>query len=236
MQADGSWADTDLSDLFYRFERQFDFECSLEEWTEELGIANVPSLEVWENEVAPRFTFGAIARFIQKRASNPVSFAPVTVINKECRPAGIFYGMQQLLDIILEDSKQISPSTKIIDVVRGRKLDHFWGQLRWMTENGIPELSGFWKSIYENTFLYCYYTMMIGSLLTVVTQNIFCLAVVLTVELCGWCVSSLYKYCSDPLPPELQTFRDLAVAIAGLDCEAVRGINVKTNRAGEGAF
>ncbi|QDT29353.1 hypothetical protein Enr10x_47050 [Gimesia panareensis] len=237
MQADGSWEDTDLADLFYRFERQFDFECSLEEWTEELGIANVPSLEVWEHEMAPRFTFGAIARFIQKRAINTVSFQSVTVINRECGPAGAFYGIQQVVAserAARWNSHRFAPSDRIIDVLRGSHLDRFWYELHWRTELRIPRLKRDWDFLIDSGCLLGGIGFLVAFPASILTGQYLYAVIAVVYLLALWAVASVYKYCSDPLPPELQTFRDLAVAIAGLDCEAVRGIKDSKNGAAEG--
>tara|TARA_R110000868_G_C10972960_1_gene770995 strand:- start:35759 stop:36004 length:246 start_codon:yes stop_codon:yes gene_type:complete len=53
-----------------------------------------------------------------------------------------------------------------------------------------------------------------------------------SIEMCR--LRSILQLSIERLPSDLQTFRDLAVLIANLDCEAVWGSNMKTNSAGKG--
>jgi len=236
MQADGSWPEVDLADVFYRFEKQFGFESSLEEWTEELGIANVPGLEEWENEIAPRFTFGAIARFIQKRAINTVSFQPVTVMDRECGPAGAFYGIQQVVTSTAEawrDPCRFAPSTRILSVVRGSRLDRFWDELYWRTELKLPRITRAWDSLIDVGCLLAVLAIAIALPVSFVTGNAIYAVMMFVYLLAFWVAASAYRYYSDPLPPELQTFRDLSQRIADLDCDAVRPIKATPLNEGE---
>ncbi|MFH1300333.1 MAG: hypothetical protein ABIK07_04665 [Planctomycetota bacterium] len=224
MKGDDLWDEIDLADIFFRFEKQFDFECTLDEWGEGLGLGlggPFLSVEEWERDVAPHFTFGAIARFIQKRAINTVTFKPVTVIDRECATAGAFYGIEQLFDQ-LPYVDRFGPSTRIIDVLRGRNLNRFWSELWWRTEFGIPRLSNSWQSIEG-------WGCFIGGLaifaaipVSVLTENYLYLIVMAVFAFAAWYIALLWQYWSNPLPSELQTFRDLAVLVADLDCEAVR--------------
>ncbi|WP_298861016.1 hypothetical protein [uncultured Gimesia sp.] len=222
MKANDEWEDTDLADLFFRFEKHFGFESTLEEWTEELGIANVPSLDVWENEMAPKFTFGALARFIQKRSVNTVSFKPVMVINKECRPAGVFYGIEQISNPLVSAKCRVTPSTKIIDAFRGYKLNSFWSELSWRSEGRLPQLSSRGRKI--EAWGHLFGSLVVFSMIPLSLWGLNPAALV-AISACvsmGWLGLSLYKNRVNPLPPELQTFRDLAVLIAAQDCDAVR--------------
>ena len=222
MKANDEWEDTDLADIFYRLEKHFGFESTLEEWTKELGIAHVPSLEEWENEIAPKFTFGALARFIQKRAVNTVSFEPVMVINKECRPAGVFYGIEQIANQLVSAKCQITPSTNIIDAFRGYRLESFWGELRWRTELGIPELSRTWRLCVSWSCLTAFLGVWIAVAISVGTQNFLYVLIAFAAALSELFVTQLFKYSIDPLPEDLKTFRDLAVWIADHDGDAIR--------------
>ncbi|MCH9655095.1 MAG: hypothetical protein K0U86_03745 [Planctomycetes bacterium] len=222
MKANCEWEETDLADLFFRFEKHFGFESSLEEWTEELGIANVPSLDVWENEMAPKFTFGALARFIQKRAVNTVSFKPVMVINKECLPAGAFYGIEQISNQLVSAKCRVTPSTKIIDAFRGYKLNSFWSELSWRSEVPLPQLSRHWDFLADWGYMITFWGMLIAFPLVFFMGNFYILLGAVLLVIAIWLIDSAYTHYSDPLPPELQTFRDLAMLIAAHDCTAVR--------------
>ncbi|QDU07414.1 hypothetical protein [Gimesia aquarii] len=225
---DNGWDDDDLDevisalpDLFSDLAKYFGFECSIEEWKKELGIQEpIRCLEEWEREIAPHFTFAALVRFIEKRAT-AVLFQPV-VINKECRPAGVFYGLQQITKDVIEESNCFGPSTKIIDVLRGYKLEYFWSQLNWMTEYRILKLSSFWSRVDEYGCGLFFLGMMLATIATAMTQDFTYQIVMIIVGFCVRHVTSLYKHRVNPLPSELQTFRDLAMLIAAHDCDAVR--------------
>lgn len=215
-----------LPDLFSDLAKYFGFECSVDEWKKELGIQEpIRCLEEWEREIAPHFTFGALVRFIEKRAT-AVLLQPVVVIDRECRPAGVFYGIQQIIKDIYDESSYFGPSTKIIDVLRGYTLETFWDQLDWMTENRIPKLSSFWSFIELYGFGLFFLGMILVSIPTAMTHNIFYfIMMVFVMVIVGYCVrhvTSLYKHRVNPLPPELVTFRDLSILIAAHDCDAVR--------------
>jgi hypothetical protein len=221
MKEEALWEDTDLADVFYRFEKQFDFECTLKEWTEELGIANVPSVEVWENEIAPQFTFGALARFIQKRAVNTVSFEPVMVINKECRSAGVFYGIEQISNQLVSAKYQVTPSTKILDAFRGYQLNSFWSELSWRSETRLPRLTRRWDFLTNWGYMIAFWVLLIAFPAVVFTENFYILLGAVLYVITIWLTDSVFTHYSDPLPADLQTFRDLAVLIAEHDSEAV---------------
>lgn len=223
MKADDLWDEIDLADIFFRFEKQFDFEATLEEWDQELGLGfggPFLSVEEWERDVAPKFTFGAIARFIQKRAVNTVWFEPVMVIDRECAAAGAFRGIEQLFEK-LPYVDRFGPSTKIIDVLRGRNLNRFWSELWWRTGYGIPRLSDSWRGIEGWGCLIGGLAFVTAIPISILTENYVYLILGTLLSFTAWYIALLWQYLTNPLPPELQTFRDLAVMIADHDSEAV---------------
>ncbi|MCH9654754.1 MAG: hypothetical protein K0U86_12990 [Planctomycetes bacterium] len=231
MQANNEW-DIDLADIFFRLGMYFGIECPDDEWFQGLGIDKpVTSIEEWERDIAPGFTFGALARFIQDRAVANFSFQPVTMINRECATAGAFYGIQQVseeLTVSKHPSCQFGPSTKIIDVFRGNALQEFWSQLSWKSEHRIPELPASWRNmgisgIAEYYFYLGCFCYLIAGGVAFYTSNI--IFIVLTAVVM-FCVQYLIhidnvkrKYSTNPLPPEIQTFRDLAIVIANSECD-----------------
>tara|TARA_R110002111_G_scaffold248400_1_gene312059 strand:+ start:80893 stop:81705 length:813 start_codon:yes stop_codon:yes gene_type:complete len=231
MKANDEWEDTDLADVFYRLEKHFQFESTLEEWTQELGIAGPFTLEEWEQEISPKFTFGALAQFIQKRAVNTVSFQPVMVINKECRPAGVFYGIEQISNQLVSAKCPVTPSTKILNAFRGYRLNSFWSELSWRSEVRLPRLTRRWDFLTSWGCIIAFWGLLIAFPIVFFTGNFYILLGAVLYEITTWFVVSLYIHCSDPLPPELQTFRDLAVWIVdhGGDAEWIP-VNVAPNR------
>lgn len=211
-----------LPDLFSDLAKYFGFECPVEEWKKELGIQEpVRCLKKWEREIAPRFTFAALVRFIEKRAI-PVLSQSVMIIDRKCRPAGVFYGFQQIINSAFNESNHFGPSTKIIDAFRGYKLEYFWSQLEWMTEKRIPKLSTFWRDI--EVYLFGLY--MLGLILvpisTAITLNssyaiMVDFVMIIVAYFCFKYVVPFYKNKINPLPPGLVTFRDLTTLIATND-------------------
>ncbi len=216
-----------LPDLFSDLAKYFGFECPVEEWNKELGIQEpVRCLEEWEREIAPHFTFAAFVRFIEKRAT-PVLSQSVMIIDRECRPAGVFYGFQQIINSAFNESNHFGPSTKIIDAFRGYKLEYFWSQLEWMTEKRIPKLSSFWRDIELYISGLFILGMILVSIPTAMTHSftysiMMCFVMIIVAYFCLKYVMLFFKNKINPLPPELVTFRDLAMLIAAHDCDAVR--------------
>lgn len=209
MKADGTWDDLDFADIFFRLERDFGFACERKEWLDFFGFDVAKrSVDEWNQEVAPKLTFGALARFIADRAPVIASFEPITVLGRPCAPAGVFTGIEQLT------GRRFAPSTRIIDVMRGHDLDEFWAQLHWMTEHSIPPLPSFWRDV----------TSMSGSLGLLVGIGGFIAAwatsnpmwIVLTIlgAFILYVVASAYKRFTNPLPSDIVTFRDLSTLIA----------------------
>jgi len=219
------WDEFDFYQLANAMEGFFQFSCSENEWKNIFGV-NLPknSAEEWEELVGQHLTFRVLAQFIAERAP-AVSFQPVTIINRECAPAGVFYGIRQVADEFSESvysPHRFAPSTKIIDVFRGNALEKFWSQLRWMTEQSVPEIPSSWRDVDAWGCLACFMGIFSAILLSILTENSLYLIVLSVCAVAVWYVTLLYKHYSNPLPSELQTFRDLAVLIAEHDCDAVR--------------
>ena len=197
----------------------------MEEWKQLFGLDYfISNCDEWEERVGQHLTFRVLAQFIAERAP-AISFQPVTVIDRTCAPAGVFYGIQEVADNVTVSRRrpcQFAPSTKIIDTLRGNTLEKFWSQLRWMTEEGMPELPGWFASIEAWGCLAGFLGVLAGVLFSLVAENGFYLTIIPVSILLAWFVTTLYKNRVNPLPPELVTFRDLAMLIAAHDCDAVR--------------
>lgn len=223
LKENGIWDLFDLEDLIYEMEDFFHFTCNLWEWAHLFGFDHsISSHEEWENLVGQHLTFGVLAQFIAERTPL-VSFRPVTVMDRECLPAGVFYGIQDVIKSFTEDSKRFAPSTKIIDVIHGKSLEKFWTQLRRITKYEVPELSATWKNAGELGCLVGLLGVPMGILILLLTENSFSfLLIPFACALIWWAFSSLYKNWVNPLPSGISTFRDLAMLIAAHDCDAVR--------------
>lgn len=218
----GIWDMFYLRDLVYEMERFFHFTCSIREWDHLFGFdRSISSHEEWENLVGQHLTFGVLAQFIAERAP-AVSFQPVTVMGSECRPAGVFFGLQSLTKKYNKRAFRFAPSTKIINVLRGLSLEQFWDELQWMTEHGVPVLPGSWRNIERWGYLFS--SLIVFSMIPLALWGLHPVALVAmsVCALMGWLASSLYKNWVNPLPSGIRTFRDLAVLIANHDCDVVR--------------
>lgn len=220
------WDEFDFYQLAKVMEGFFQFSCSENEWKELFGV-NSPknTLEEWEELVGQHLTFRVLAQFITEQAP-AVSFQPVSVIDRMCAPAGAFYGLKEVVGNVTVASQhpcQIAPSTKIIDALRGNTLEKFWSKLRWITEEGVPELSASWKNAGGLGCLVGLLGVPVGILIWLLTESSLSFLMIPFVCAFIWSAfSSFYKNWVNPLPSELQTFRDLAMLIAAHDCDAVR--------------
>lgn len=228
------WDEFVCSDFMVRFESVFHFECSPDEWNELFGVAcGYQTEEEWIEQIGQHLTFRALVEFIAARAPC-ISFQPVTVIDRECGPAGAFYGITELSEQVVPPACQITPATRIIDAFRGSALDRFWSGLNWRTEEQLPDISRKWEDLFLLGLLLGFLGILIGFPLSLVTASYSYVLVSIVYFLVNWILLWIYHHCSDPMPPELQTFRDLALLIADLDCEAVRGIKSDPLSEGEG--
>ncbi|MGC3965899.1 MAG: hypothetical protein QM775_00560 [Pirellulales bacterium] len=221
-QAEGSWEELDFADVMFRFERHFGFTCGEDEWNELFRFDLATSDHtVWKAEVAPRLTFGALARFIAARATvvpqiEPITFQPVTLLGRTCAPAGAFVGIEQAAKLA-GDEVRFAPSMRIIDAFRGERLDEFWRELRWWTNNALPELPKHWRGAPSEAlslgclacFVAAFASCVMGSFLPIVAA--------LIVSFLIYKAAAIYKRVADPLPSSFVTFRDLALWITASD-------------------
>jgi len=209
MKADLTWYEIDFAQMFRGLERYFGFTCSDKEWLDFFGFEVAErSVAEWDETTAPNLTFGALARFIANRAPVIASFDPISMIGRDCATAGVFTGIQQLA------GRRIAPSVRIFDVIRGRDLDRFWTQLRWMTENVIPPLPFSWRRICWLTGCFCVVAMIAGAIAIWATSVSIWFAPTTMVAAACYVIASAYKRNANPLPPDIVTFRDLSVLIA----------------------
>ncbi len=137
----------------------------------------------------------------------------------------MFFGLQRLTKNYNKRASRFAPSTKIIDVLRGRTLEQFWDELQWITEHGVPVLPDSWRK--NGGWGHLFGSLVVFSMIPLALWGLNPPALV-AMSVCasmGWFGPFLYKRWVNPLPPELQTFRDLAVLIAEHDCDAVRSFD-----------
>ena len=220
MTTDGTWVDFDPDGFAKEFETFFDFACSKDDWNGLFGIevAN-RSFDVWQRDVAPTLTFGALANFILERVT-AVSFAPVSVFGKRCKSAGVFKGIQQVAGRVSGKSVHFAPSSRIIDVLRGHTLDQFWRQLRWISEHSIPELPEYWRE--STNYANCFGILAVCGaffMMCFLGDTSYLVGTAL-VWLIAYSVALLIKYSVNPLPTKIETFKDLSLIMASMNNES----------------
>ena len=216
------WNAFDFADFIYVIERLFHFECSPKEWKAFFGVdCGYQSEEEWVEQVGLHLTFKALVEFIAARAPY-VSFQPVTVIDRACGPAGAFYGLEELSGKYFSATCRVTPSTQLLDAFRGRQLEKFWGELQWRSGAKLTDLKSFWFLLEGCGCLMFFLALFIAVVIFLPGGDYLALTVTLLSAYTVWRVISVCCYWSNPLPPELQTFRDLAVLIANHDGESVR--------------
>jgi len=215
MKADDSWDELDFADIFRGIERFFKFTCPDKQWTDFFGFDVAEhSLDEWERTVAPKLTFGLLARFIAERAPVIASFDPIFVFGRKCAPAGVFTGIQRIANYTTGNQLRFPPSAQIIDVMRGHDLDNFWTQLRWTTEHATPELPSFWRDVPGVTGCVGVLAMTAALVATWATSNPVWIVPTLLIAVVSYLIASAYKQFTNPLPSHIVTFRDLSMLIA----------------------
>lgn len=221
---ESSWDDLDVADLFTALERRFGFSCSNEEWNSLFRFDSELSAAEWQRDVAPQLTFGALARFVAERATvgpkiEPISFHPITVLGRRCALAGAFTGIERVAQVAGE-AAQFAPGSRIIDTFRGASLDNFWRELRWWTEDRLPELPKFWRLIRDRVRLLGCLLSAAAMLASWMMGSFIPVIVTVAMSAVAFKVASACKRAVDPVPRQFTTFRDLAEWIVNNDIPA----------------
>jgi len=214
MKADGTWDDIDLADVFRRLEEFFGFACSDKEWTDLFGFDVFDrSMDEWEKTVAPKLTFGALARFVADRATVIAAFDPLPIFGRCCAPAGVFAGIERLAESARGKCQRFAPSDRIIDVMRGNDLDNFWMHLRWMTEHSIPALPSFWRRVTGCAVCLGVLATIAAMIAAWASSNPVWIVPTVVGACVVYAIAFAYKQLINPLPADIVTFRDLATKI-----------------------
>ncbi len=214
---------SDLVDLYKGLQCCFRFECSRKEWSDYFRLdIYVVNYEEWERLYAGDFTYRRVAQFIADRAT-VISFEPVNAIGQVCGSAGAFYGIQELVREVKQRPQEFGPSTRIRDVLKGNAFVYFWMKVRWITAQRAPDLSQIYRRLGTHVvFIMLASVMLMGAILFSyrVDPRYYFYSAFAVIPL--WILFGvLMERRMNPLPADLQTFRDLAVLIAEHDSEAV---------------
>lgn len=221
LKSEGVWDELDFADVFRGLERFFDFSCSDDEWLRFFGFdPSRRTRDEWEQTVAPQLTFGALSKFIAERAIQ-ISFRPVAIVDVECPSAGAFLGIQEIARRECSYSGGFGPSRRIIDHMRGRQLEAFWTQVRWITQNSIPELPSSWREVTVNAGIIGCLGVVAGFIAGWLIDSVVLLAFAMAGAASVYLLAATYKHLANPLPPGIVTFRDLSMMVADSACDAV---------------
>lgn len=221
IKASGEWEELDLADLFTEINRHFRIVRPLSEWDEFFGYEQgKKDFSVWETKFAPKLTFAALANFIAPRL-HYVSLAPAVVAGKLCGPAGAFYGIEKITSDIVPHPVRFAPSTKIRSVLSRASLDKLWRQLNWMTESGLPKLPN------GHRMLGCLAIpiLILGAVAGYFSGEVFVFAIGAFIAMLCFGAMQFCEKLLDPLPPNMKTFRELAMHISKIDCDATRVVS-----------
>lgn len=213
MISDGTSHEIDFYDVKIRLQQHFQFTCSNDEWSDFLGM-NQPDLhfETWLRDVSPQLTFAALAEFIAQRTSG-ISFSELAIATSVCRSAGAFTGIQESLHRTV-GTHTFGPSDQITDVVQGTNLLACWTQLRWQTENKIPDLPDWFQNLHCHSYCLSIAIFLAAVGLSIAQNSGWPIVVSALLILILGISTAIISRSMNPLPKHLQTFRQLAKHIA----------------------
>ena len=138
LKALGLYEELDFADVIYRLHRQFGLKASSDEFRE-FFEGGATSDEEWERAVKPALTLGRFADWIVERTPSP-SYAALRLLGTPCQEAGIFLAIQDIVRDVFPYLPAFGPSTEILRLLKGRKLDCVWSRLRFHSAGSLPEL------------------------------------------------------------------------------------------------
>ncbi len=211
--AEGFWEDLVLPEVIQDY---FGFSFSSESW--EVFIAGgVTDPAEWESTVAPRLTFRALAGFIREHLE-PIRLEPVEILGRRCASAGVFRGLERMVQQHHPRARRFGPSTPIRRRLRGPELHRFWQRLRWIVPAELPlapevklDDRAMGHGCLLKIVLSALVAFAVGDWSPLLTG--FLTAVCLTVGL-YWTVQTFNAWWISPLPPGVETFGDLAKFLA----------------------
>ncbi len=132
-------SDLDLLVLGFTINDLIGVDLSIDDWKFLTGQDLCKSKEEWETKYAPMFTFGRLADLIASRAKLG-TIRPATIMGATSLSAGAFKRIEMIAREIDKRIASFAPSTPILDRFRGRKLRQFWARLRALSGNRVPSM------------------------------------------------------------------------------------------------
>jgi hypothetical protein len=215
-------------DGIYPIENHFSFQVTDDSWWKLFQL---------ESKRDPQpVSFGQVADFIAEQLDITISFEPVVIFGRPCRPAGVFLGIEELVRQFDPKIERFGPSTPIQSRLRGLSLINYFKLLNSLTNDcsfkaSDPLASGtIWRHAWD-CFTFMFGIVSFACLaqgLAIFTPEVlksfpfFLITGVISGALYfGWMVFVYYagelllvRRFVNPLPPGIKTFRDLAKLIA----------------------
>lgn len=208
-----AWNELDISDLFHGIEHYFGCKFSKEELNDVWGLGSKKT-KVWLYRDDEPPTFQSFIDELKKKVK-PVSLAPVTIAGSRCAAAGIFRGLENLLDQIDPKDERIAPSTPLFRRVNLKTLEVLENRLRWVSGGLKPVflrswVDRIWGNLFPLLFLLCWG----GGFVAWVFQNNLYFILSLAGGILSVIVFFLVYHTKNPLPKDVVTFGDLARYLA----------------------
>lgn len=125
--------------LWFEIEAALGVRLDQDDWHFLSGEKLTRNEDDWRVRFAPMFTFGRLADLVHKRMP-PERFEPLTILGSTSKAAGAFRWITWCATKITTDVEEFSPSTPIVERVRGRRLAEFWTRCRAVSGGRLPIL------------------------------------------------------------------------------------------------
>lgn len=187
-----------------------------EDVCEFVGAPPDADVETWYHVVRPRLTCRHVGEWLWPYIPQ-VSFESINVAGRECRPAGLFYGMEELASHVDPDAQRFPPSARILDQFQGAALRRFWAQVRFLTHVPLPDLFNVNSAVSQ--FAMWTFCLLGGTALVCLTFSpeafvtllaLWFAIIPIMVALSPYSQEETYR----SLPQGIVTFRDLAKHLA----------------------
>jgi hypothetical protein len=207
--AEGIWHEIDFADMYDELKEFFGFPRALDEWVDHFRLTS-------PTEDAPKFTFRALAEYIQARVE-AVAMGPITILGKPCATAGVFRGLEGHVRQIDRNVERFGPSTPIRERLRGNALHQFCRKLHWVSLGRVPAPpvpSGIRLAIFVTLVGALMFAWFFARLDSVRFAILIGFLSPIFVFGCAALLESVFVLLPSPLPKQIVTFGDLARFLA----------------------
>ena len=203
---DGVYEELDFADVHARLQSCFGMTAPLEAMDEYFGNRNI-SEEEWKRIVKPTLTISRFADWIAKYTPVP-SYSPISIAGHRCQLAGTFRGIEDVVQSVAASPPSFSPSTLIIQTIRGKELANVWDRLQLHSMGRLRKLDWPWEGLASLLLFISFSSGLIAILMSFTSLWFLCVAG-WTVAVTGFWIAIRLQKLGNPLPSGINTFRDL---------------------------